>query len=460
MTSDLLTIRCPKDLLQAIDERVKTEGKRKTDVVIKALRAGLGIEETRQNGSGSASNSNGLYLGGADLDKWLEENGKKYEAKFDEIVARLVQQNDEIVQREVKHAKDEVFELFDILVQQKFDSVQQSVQHSVDGTHTPNLHTIHDVKQNVKHDAKHTVQPELDSVQHAAQQSVQHASDFLQHPQPEVPETVQHDVKLAVQQNETIVKPTVQQNVKQNESQAIQHLGEDVRQSSLSVQQSVKHSPPQDYKNTGKGVQQSEFVVKHTVQQSEGVVDDEAFPFYTTEEREVGRLCEPVEEPLETPDPSFMRLADVAEAEEEHTNASPSTGLETATTSTRTEAIQTMVASEAPQPAPTQKKERKKRSAASDEKTPRPTAEERAKLYPIAPSDQTRLSKRLGVAQGTVSSQKKDGSESFRKWSAEKDPQGIEWEYRDNENPHFHPVLSPASLAAYAAAQRGDTPDV
>lgn len=46
MARDLLTIRCPEDIRQAIEERMVTSGKGKTDVVLELLRAGLGMPST------------------------------------------------------------------------------------------------------------------------------------------------------------------------------------------------------------------------------------------------------------------------------------------------------------------------------------------------------------------------------------------------------------------------------
>lgn len=43
MARDLLTIRCPEDIRQAIEERMVSTGKAKTDVVLELLRAALGM---------------------------------------------------------------------------------------------------------------------------------------------------------------------------------------------------------------------------------------------------------------------------------------------------------------------------------------------------------------------------------------------------------------------------------
>lgn len=49
MGRDLLTIRCPEDLLSFIDERVIASGKNKTEVVIELLRRGTGLNEIDNN---------------------------------------------------------------------------------------------------------------------------------------------------------------------------------------------------------------------------------------------------------------------------------------------------------------------------------------------------------------------------------------------------------------------------
>lgn len=46
MARDLLTIRCPEDIRQAIEQRMVSSGKGKTDVVLELLRAGLGMPST------------------------------------------------------------------------------------------------------------------------------------------------------------------------------------------------------------------------------------------------------------------------------------------------------------------------------------------------------------------------------------------------------------------------------
>ena len=46
MARDLLTVRCPEDIRQAIEERMVTTGKAKTDVVLELLRAALGMPST------------------------------------------------------------------------------------------------------------------------------------------------------------------------------------------------------------------------------------------------------------------------------------------------------------------------------------------------------------------------------------------------------------------------------
>ena len=46
MARDLLTVRCPEDIRQAIEERMASTGKAKTDVVLELLRAGMGMTST------------------------------------------------------------------------------------------------------------------------------------------------------------------------------------------------------------------------------------------------------------------------------------------------------------------------------------------------------------------------------------------------------------------------------
>ena len=46
MARDLLTIRCPEDIKAAIEEKMATSGKGKTDVVLELLRAALGMPST------------------------------------------------------------------------------------------------------------------------------------------------------------------------------------------------------------------------------------------------------------------------------------------------------------------------------------------------------------------------------------------------------------------------------
>ncbi len=49
MARDLLTIRCPDDIKQAVEERMSTSGKAKTDVVLELLRTALGMPSTATN---------------------------------------------------------------------------------------------------------------------------------------------------------------------------------------------------------------------------------------------------------------------------------------------------------------------------------------------------------------------------------------------------------------------------
>lgn len=46
MARDLLTIRCPEGIRAAIEERMATSGKGKTDVVLELLRTALGMPTT------------------------------------------------------------------------------------------------------------------------------------------------------------------------------------------------------------------------------------------------------------------------------------------------------------------------------------------------------------------------------------------------------------------------------
>lgn len=43
MAKDFLSIRCPDDILAAIEERMKATGRSRTDVVVKLLRQALGL---------------------------------------------------------------------------------------------------------------------------------------------------------------------------------------------------------------------------------------------------------------------------------------------------------------------------------------------------------------------------------------------------------------------------------
>ncbi len=51
--------------------------------------------------------------------------------------------------------------------------------------------------------------------------------------------------------------------------------------------------------------------------------------------------------------------------------------------------------------------------------------------------------KRLRVHQSSVSRNKDDGNEHFRRWSSERDPDKIAWEYREGRkrDPNFHPLV-------------------
>ena len=50
MARDLLTIRCPEDIKTAIEDRMATTGKGKTDVVLELLRTALGMPSTATEG--------------------------------------------------------------------------------------------------------------------------------------------------------------------------------------------------------------------------------------------------------------------------------------------------------------------------------------------------------------------------------------------------------------------------
>lgn len=57
----------------------------------------------------------------------------------------------------------------------------------------------------------------------------------------------------------------------------------------------------------------------------------------------------------------------------------------------------------------------------------------------IEPMTLTDLSKRLGRHKSTLLEARKKGAEYLAKWSREKDPNGLEWEYRTEEK-LFYPV--------------------
>ena len=57
----------------------------------------------------------------------------------------------------------------------------------------------------------------------------------------------------------------------------------------------------------------------------------------------------------------------------------------------------------------------------------------------VEPMNLTDLSKRLGRHKSTLSEARKKGAEHLARWSREKDPNGLEWEYRAEEK-LFYPV--------------------
>lgn len=130
MNSGLLTVRCPEDLLQAINERVKESGKRKTDVVIQALRVGLGVDDARP--SGLASTNNGSPHQSDYLSRQLEEIKNEIAKDVDQKYNALVQQSQDTVQQVVKQvvkqAEEEAFTRFAALVQQELTNVRHVVK--------------------------------------------------------------------------------------------------------------------------------------------------------------------------------------------------------------------------------------------------------------------------------------------------------------------------------------------
>lgn len=61
----------------------------------------------------------------------------------------------------------------------------------------------------------------------------------------------------------------------------------------------------------------------------------------------------------------------------------------------------------------------------------------------LTPLTSTELAKRLHVHQSNISRNKDDGNEHFRRWSSERDPDNIAWEYREGRkrDPNFHPLV-------------------
>ena len=89
--------------------------------------------------------------------------------------------------------------------------------------------------------------------------------------------------------------------------------------------------------------------------------------------------------------------------------------------------------------------------AASEAKRSHKPASRQMDLLPVAldsatksknvpPMTLTALSERLGRHKSTLVGVRKQGSERLAHWSREKDPDGLEWEYRE-EDKLFYPVV-------------------
>lgn len=180
--SDLLTVRCPKDLLQAINAQVKATGKRKTDIVIQALRLGLGQPES-SNGNSLPLQSD--YLSGQ-LEEIKNEIAEDFERKYNALSKQCQDVVQQIVQQAVKQAEDEALARFTALVRRELNNVQQLVRHNVQQDGNGVQHSVrHGVQHNIQHNVQH-------NVQRSVAQAVQCLEENVKQIEPTVQQLVQH----------------------------------------------------------------------------------------------------------------------------------------------------------------------------------------------------------------------------------------------------------------------------
>ena len=70
-------------------------------------------------------------------------------------------------------------------------------------------------------------------------------------------------------------------------------------------------------------------------------------------------------------------------------------------------------------------------------------AEAKAPTKPLKPLTSVGLEKRLKIDNSTIGRNKKKGDEHFKTWSADLDPDGIAWEFREGKkrSAQYHPLV-------------------